>query len=238
MRIGLAGIPYIGREKFFIDFKDTWNDYTLIDKGFGNVYIDKLMDETVLQQEIDDLYESIKKYTSINDKILLSTSPIDLISKLLFGIENRYVSNDFLNKNLKTINKMFDCLDVIFYIPISKFNKFTTPDKLPINEFYDELFLNAMNENFTDLYVTYATRLKNPFFDVENCPAIIEVCGDEKEKIESLKLLIDKEGNLIQSQSVLPKAETELIDNLNEQLTNDLIEIEKDKKTKKDKKQK
>lgn len=228
MRIGLTSIPYIKREKFFIDIKDQWNNYKLIDKGFGNIYVDKLNEES-LQKEIDELYDELKKYNSIKDNIVCSTSPIDLIAKLIFAVEDHHISPEFCNKNLKTIHKMFNCLDVIFYIPISKFNEFNIPDKIPANEYYDEKFLNNIHTNLQDLFIAYTTRLKNPFFDVENCPAIIEVVGTDEQKIGMVKMFLNNDGTLKEPNIVLPQEDSEIINEFTKQLDNDLEETIKEK---------
>lgn len=228
MRIGLASIPYIKREKFFIDLKDTWNNYKLIDKGFGNVFIDKL-EENILQKEIDDLYDELCKYNSIKENVVFSTSPIDIIARLIWAVSENYISRDFFNKNLKTLNKMFKHLDCIFYLPVSKFNELNPPDSISAAEFYDENFLDKINQNLNDLYLAYSIRMQNPFFDVEDCPAIIEVYGSDDEKIQMVKMFLDDKGVLKEPQVVLPEAESELIQNLTEQLDKDLEDIQNEK---------
>ena len=42
MRIALTSIPYINREKFFIDLKETWHNYKIHDMGFSQVYSSRL----------------------------------------------------------------------------------------------------------------------------------------------------------------------------------------------------
>ena len=124
---------------------------------------------------------------------------------------------------------MFKHLDCIFYIPVSKFNEIDAPDKISVAEFYDENFLDKLNQNLNDLYLAYTIRMKNPFVDVEDCPAIIEVCGKDEEKIQMVKMLLDDDGKLKEPQVVLPEAESELVQSLTEQLDKDLEEIQKEK---------
>ena len=56
MRIALTSIPYINREKFFIDLKDTWPNYKIHDLGFSQMFSSKLTKEK-LDEELNKIIE-------------------------------------------------------------------------------------------------------------------------------------------------------------------------------------
>ena len=228
MRIAITSIPYNGRESFFTNIQKTWPNYKLEDLGFGNIYSTKLNVDD-LTKEVDNMLNVLSKYTSIEDNVVISTSPIDLLVKIFFAIDDQWIPSDFLKNNIDKIKKMFDFIDVIFYLPVSKFNIMNIPNNISIDEYLDEKFLSDLENNIKNLFVIYQTRLKNPFFDVENCPAIIEIFGNDIEKIEIVKMYLDNNGKLKEPQIVLPKEDSVLVDQLSKEMDVELEKVIKEK---------
>ena len=72
MRIALTSIPYINREKFFIDLKSTWPNYKLCDLGFSQVFSSQLTKEK-LNEELSHIIEIYSKYNNpLKDNVILS----------------------------------------------------------------------------------------------------------------------------------------------------------------------
>lgn len=236
MRIALTSIPYINREEFFIDLNSTWKKYKLEDLGFSRVFSSRLSKKD-LDEELDNMIEVFSKYSNpLKDNVIFSISPIDFLVKLMFAIDDQWIPKELFNEYIDKIKPLFNNIDVIFYLPISKFNEIKIPDSIQIDEFCDAKFLADMNENIQDLISLYNIRLKNPFFDVENCPAIIEIFGSAKEKIANVKMYIDKKGVLHEPKLVLPEQQAKLIDQLGKDLDNQLIEEQEAKLNKAQKK--
>ena len=68
----------------------------------------------------------------------------------------------------------------------------------------------------------------NTFFDVENCPAVIEIFGTDEQKIQNVKMYLDTQGKLREPNNIISKEQNELLKALNK----DLEQQEKELKNK------
>lgn len=229
MRIALTSIPYINREKFFIDLKETWPNYKIHDMGFSQVYSSRLTKEN-LDNELQEITNIFSKYNNaLNDNVIFSISPIDFLVKVMFAISDQWIEQSLFKEYVNKIKPLFDNIDVIYYLPISKFNEIKIPDSIQMDEFCDSKFLADMDNNIKDIIALFNIRLKNPFFDVENCPAVIEIFGTDEQKIQNVRMYLEKDGSLREPNSILNKEQNKLLENL----TKNLEQQEKDFKNKK-----
>lgn len=228
MRIALTSIPYINREKFFIDLKSTWPNYKLCDLGFSQVFSSQLTKEK-LDEELSHIIETYSKYNNpLKDNVIFSISPIDFLVKIMFAVDDQWIEKELFNEYVEKICPLFDNIDVIYYLPISKFNKINIPDRVQLDEFCDSKFLADMDNNIKDIIALFNIRLQNPFFDVENCPAVIEIFGTDEQKIQNVKMYLDTQGELREPNNIISKEQNELLKALNK----DLEQQEKELKNK------
>ena len=74
-----------------------------------------------------------------------------------------------------------------------------------------------MQELFKALKYDWMNNAKSKFCDPEDKPAIIEVFGDPRERIEICKLYVDVDGDLIDNVGVLTEEQIREAENLKSQ---------------------
>ena len=233
MRIALTSIPYINREKFFIDLKDTWPNYKIHDLGFSQMFSSKLTKEK-LDEELNKIIEIYSKYNNaLSDNVIFSISPIDFLVKVMFAIDDQWIDKTLFLYFVEKIKPLFNNVDVIFYLPISKFNDIKIPDQIQMDEFCDAKFLADLDNNIKDIIALFNIRLKNPFFNVEDCPAVIEIFGTDEQKIQNVKMYLDKDGVLRKPNNILNQEQNKLLEVLSKDLKLQEKELEDNNKNKK-----
>lgn len=233
MRIALTSIPYINREKFFIDLKDTWPNYKIHDLGFSQMFSSKLTKEK-LDEELNKIIEIYSKYNNaLSDNVIFSISPIDFLVKVMFAIDDQWIDKTLFLYFVEKIKPLFNNVDVIFYLPISKFNDIKIPDQIQMDEFCDAKFLADLDNNIKDIIALFNIRLKNPFFNVEDCPAVIEIFGTDEQKIQNVKMYLDKDGVLREPNNILNQEQNKLLEVLSKDLKLQEKELEDNNKNKK-----
>ena len=233
MRIALTSIPYINREKFFIDLKSTWPQYKIHDIGFSKIFSSKLTKEDI-DNEVENAIKIFSQYDNhLTDNVIFSESPIDLLAKIMFAVEDQWIDSTLFKEYVDKIRPLFNNVDVIFYLPISKFNDIKIPDSIQYDEFCDAKFLADLNESLQNIISLFNIHLKNPFFDVENCPPVIEIFGTDEQKIQNVKMYLDDKGILREPNNILNKEQNELLKSIENNLVLQEKEIIENKTEKK-----
>jgi hypothetical protein len=90
-------------------------------------------------------------------------------------------------------------IDIIFYVPITK-----AAPIIPLpreNREVDYTFINEIDNIFKAVSYQLTTTNASPFFPKEDRPPIIEIFGTPEERIEMIKLYLNNEGNLIDTEN-------------------------------------
>jgi hypothetical protein len=86
-------------------------------------------------------------------------------------------------------------LDIIFFIPMTKHNPKIEDDGVRET---DKVYIKEIDSFFKVIQRHYHEHPQdNPFFPREDSPALIEVFGDQRERIQMIKLYLDNDGDLI-----------------------------------------
>jgi hypothetical protein len=87
-------------------------------------------------------------------------------------------------------------LDIIFFIPMTKFNKMNIVDNGTRET--DPVYISEIDQIFKGLQAQYQQHpQENPFFPRDDSPALIEIFGSRKERIQMIKLYLDDDGDVI-----------------------------------------
>ena len=88
-------------------------------------------------------------------------------------------------------------LDIIFFLPITKFNNIKIEDD-GVRE-TDEIYIKEIDYIFKAIQAQYQQHpQENPFFPSDDSPALIEVFGNQRERLEMIKLYLDVDGDIIE----------------------------------------
>ena len=98
-------------------------------------------------------------------------------------------------------------LDIIFFTPITKVAsvELVEGDLRDTNKEYIEEIDNI----FKAVHRDYMNNQKSTFFVEDDRPAIIEVFGNRKERIEIIKLYLDNDGDYIEPGNIISPEELE-----------------------------
>ena len=110
--------------------------------------------------------------------------------------EDSDIDEDYIDECIPIVREALTNLDIIFFIPITKFNKidieedgFRETDKQYIQEI--DSFFKVLQRHY------HEHPQDNPFFPRDDSPALIEIFGSKEERVGMIKLYIDAEGDLI-----------------------------------------
>lgn len=190
MRIAICGA--LGVEELSKQFLERWPMYET-SKAIEQDYKiptepDKKWVKKTLK-EIDDICDVVMSQKK-DANILHVGSVLDPLAKFI-TYYTRFPEEDqnHLSRTLKIIKTVMGFYDIIIYIP-SK-TKYVDYDNLPeISKDIDTAFISfyaAWEAKNTTLF---------PFDEPVGSPTIIEVVGDENEKLETIGLYINKDGGI------------------------------------------
>jgi hypothetical protein len=110
--------------------------------------------------------------------------------------EGNDIDEDFIDECIPIVRESLRNLDIIFFIPITKFNKVDIEEN-GVRE-TDEKYIKEIDNFFKVLQRHYHEHPQdNPFFPRDDSPALIEVFGDRQERMQMIRLYLDVEGDLI-----------------------------------------
>ncbi len=134
--------------------------------------------------------------TSKSDNIIFDRGTLDNIIYSLWGLTkgSSDIDEDFINKCIPVIKDSMRNIDIIFFLPITK----VAPVKLIQREGreIDPEYVSEI-DNLFKAVVYQHNRSMSPFFHKDDCPPIIEIFGNPIERIELLKLYINKYGDAV-----------------------------------------
>ena len=110
--------------------------------------------------------------------------------------EGNDVDEDFVDECIPIVREALTNLDIIFFLPITKFNKIDIVENGERET--DQKYIKEIDNFFKVLQRHYHEHPQdNPFFPRDDSPALIEVFGTPEERIAMIRLYIDAEGDLI-----------------------------------------
>ena len=203
MRIAICGTANMGKSTLIKDFLKRFPTY----KADTETYRDKIVNEELPHSKetnqdtqwkiLNHMIDGLQKYKN-DDNVIFDRCPIDNLVYSLWSLEkdSSDIDDDFIEKCLPLVQQSMHHIDIIFFLPISKFNKMTIEkdgmretDKQYIAEIdaFFKVIQRHYNENPQD----------NPFFPREDMPGFIEIFGNRDERIKMIELYVDEEGDLI-----------------------------------------
>lgn len=203
MRIAISGTANIGKSTLLQDFLQEWSMYGREVKTYRDVLAEKELPhskQTTKESQkaiLDYMCETLKEFKP-GDKVIFDRCPLDNLVYSMWALsqEDSDIDEDFIDECIPLVRDALKNLDIIFFIPITKFNKIDIQDD-GFRE-TDENYIKEIDNFFKVLQRHYHEHpQENPFFPRDDSPALIEVFGDRQERLQMIRLYLDAEGDLI-----------------------------------------
>ena len=203
MRIAICGTSNIGKSTLIKDFLTEWNMYGREIESYRNILNERGLphskNTTKESQKaiLDYMVKTLKEFKK-GDKVIFDRCPLDNLVYSMWAMsqEGNDIDEDFIDECIPIVRESLRNLDIIFFIPITKFNKVDIEEN-GVRE-TDEKYIKEIDNFFKVLQRYYHEHPQdNPFFPRDDSPALIEVFGDRQERMQMIRLYLDVEGDLI-----------------------------------------
>jgi GTP-binding protein EngB required for normal cell division len=203
MRIAISGSANLGKSTLIKDFLQEWPMYGYEVTSYRNIVAEKQLPhskQTTKETQkaiLECMVDSLKQFNK-DDKVIFDRCPLDNLVYSMWGLsqENNDIDEEFISECIPIVRKALENLDIIFFIPITKFNKIQVEENGKRET--DENYIKEIDNFFKVLQRHYHEHPQdNPFFPRDESPALIEVFGTPEERLEMIKLYLDNEGDLI-----------------------------------------
>ena len=207
MRIAISGTVNIGKQKLIKDFLKAWPGYTtpaktytdlLVKNEDGNVVVSKDTQEKILNFMIDQLQESSKE-----DNVVYNGCLLDNLVHSMRGFDKEDVDIDdsFVRKSIQLVKESMVYYDIIFFVPVTKVSPIKVEDDG--TEETNPFHIKEIDSIFKAIEKDWNTNPECPFCKMGDRPAMIEIFGNDFERVQMIKLYLDVDGDAIDTSGVM-----------------------------------
>ena len=214
MRIAISGTACQGKSTLIKDFLEKWPNYKTLDKSYRDVIAvqglehssstNKVTQWAILNVMIDEFQKTNK-----DDNIIFDRCPLDNIVYSIWSEAKKEsdVDEEFIKKCMPLVRESLRFVDIIFFTPITK----VAPVELEEGDLRDtnKEYIEEIDNIFKAVNRDYMNNQKSTFFVEDDRPAIIEVFGNRRERIELIKLYLDNDGDFIEPGNIITPEEIE-----------------------------
>jgi len=205
MRIAISGTSNIGKQQFKKLLLKEFPSYTTPDTSYKDVIeaiFQKSQNEERETSSVDIqwnilnyMIDTFQKYDR-DSKVIFDGCTLDNILYSLYMMEKApgvsKIESKFIDNCVPIIQESMKYLDIVFLLPVTKADKserkFSKED-IEINNLYDALHKQ---------YLQGTCR----FLPKDDQPAIIEVFGNDQQRLQMVKLYLDESGDVIHDKSI------------------------------------
>jgi len=206
MRIAISGTACQGKSTLVNDFLKNWPNYKRSEESYrkalknDKLKINKFVDQESQWKILNCLIDDIQK-TDKTDNIIFDRCPLDNLVYSLWAEDKKSsdIDKEFINKCIPLVQESMKAIDIIFFIPITK----AAPVKVELkeNREIDETFIKEIDNIFKAISYNLMSKGVCPFMAKDDRPPMIEVFGTPEERVEIIKLYINKDGSVIDNDS-------------------------------------
>lgn len=202
MRICISGTANTGKTTLIKDFLEKWGNYSTPSASYrdvlksGNYPHSKKCNKDGQWAIINHMIDELQKYGK-DDNVIFDRGPLDCLVYTLWAYEKKSsnINKAFIDKMIPLVKESLKHIDLIFFLPITK----TSPVDIVEDgkRDTDPVYIEEIDNIFKALFYQYQHNLgKTPFFDADDCPAIIEIFGDPEERIMLIQQYLDLDGTV------------------------------------------
>jgi len=200
MRIAVSGSQNLGKTTLIKDFIAHWPNYKKPELSYrelaktGDIKInqtgDKASQEIILNLLVDNALKYKKTDYVIHDRCVFDNLAYSIWMNAKSVGE---ITDHFIHKSVQIAKETSKFYDIIFFTPILEdYPVEIVPDEL---RDIDPVFRSEIDHILKEIYGSYRTHTGG-FFDFDDCPAVIEIFGNQQERIEMIKLYLDEKGDI------------------------------------------
>ena len=198
MRISFTGLTQLYSCSFFDKFTDKWPNYL---QSSVNSYTPDDITLVTSQQEqwenLNDIIDEMQQYRN-NDHVYYHGSAIDnAVYSIWANAKGHDYEDEYIQKCLPIVAESMKFIDVVFYVPNTKH------DDTDVSSDFDEIqnLYTAVNSKWQ--------KDESPFFIKDDRPPVIELFGDDEQRVEIISLYMDEQGDSIGAQGIIDPGELE-----------------------------
>jgi hypothetical protein len=162
-------------------------------------------------QESQEIIREALRQCALDNKdekfIVHDRCVLDNLAYSVYLSERGQVEDDFLADSINMTRDTMKLFDIIFWLPLNPNIKIVEQENRSTNEEYRQ-DIDFIFETMINTYKQGAGLI----FPIEDCPAVIELTGDLNEKLQTIKLYINDDGNLVDTEKSVFEDLTELYD--------------------------
>ena len=202
--MSISGTACQGKSTLVNDCLKTWPNFKRSDESYrkilkkDNLKINKLVDQESQWRILNCLIDDIQK-TDKTDSIIFDRCPLDNLIYSLWAEEKNSsdIDKKFIDKCIPLVQESMKAIDIIFFLPLTK----DAPVKIELkeNREIDEVYIKEIDNIFKAISYNLMSKGVCPFMAKDDRPPMIEVFGTPEERIEIMKLYINAEGSIIDS---------------------------------------
>jgi len=196
MRLSISGTQCIGKSTYIQDFLNVWTNYTTPNKSYRDVIKKQNLThsshtteetQTAIMNFLIDLLKSYSK----KDNVIFDRCPLDAMAYTSWLYLKGGCSEAFLDEARLLVRESLKMLDIIFFLPITKAGEVKIiGDGL---RDIDPIHREEIDNIFKEFGQTYA-KGTGVIFPTEDCPAFIELFGNQDERIAMTKMYLNEQG--------------------------------------------
>lgn len=214
MRIAVSSTACNGKSYFIKSFLNRWPRYKTPETTYRDLIEEKGLtlnkEATVDSQRIirdaitDQAIQNADEEFCIHDRCVLD----NLVYTLWLAEKGLIDDDDFIGESFHITRETLKMYDIIFFLPLTPLSPVVLEEKETRE--LDKDYRKEIDALFLSVQHSYKQR-EGLIFPVENCPAMIEIFGDEKnrEKTEMVSLYLEESGSFKTTDENLVKDITE-----------------------------
>jgi nicotinamide riboside kinase len=221
MRIAISGTSCQGKSTLVKDFLEQWPSYTTPEKTYRDIIAENNLEHSsktnkeTQRKILDFQIEEQQKYRN-GDNVLFDRCPLDNLVYSMWACEQEGndIDEEFVSSCLPLVRESFRNLDIIFFVPITK----AAPIDIVEDGVRDtnQKIIEEIDYIFKAVHRDHEHNPKTNIFVVDDKPAIIEVFGGRRERIEIIKLYIDAEGDALQPGNLIDEDTLQEMEKMND----------------------
>lgn len=221
MRTAISGTACQGKSTLVKDFLEQWSSYTTPEKTYRDIIKENNLDHSsktnkdTQRKILDFMIEEQQKYRS-SDNVIFDRCPLDNLVYSMWSCEQQDsdIDEEFVKNCIPLVRESLRDLDIIFFVPITKVAPIGVVED-GIRD-TDKQVIEEVDNIFKAVHRDHETNPKTNIFVVDDKPAIIEVFGSRRERLQIIKLYIDAEGDAMNPGNLIDEDVLKSIEKLNE----------------------
>ena len=232
MRIAISGTSNIGKQQFKQSLLKAFPQYKTPDTTYKHV-IEAIYQKSKTEERetsgadiqwniLNYMIDEFQKFDR-DDKVIFDGCTLDNILYSLYMMEKApgvsKIDSKFIDNCVPIVQESMKYLDIVFLLPITKADetdrKFSDEDR-EINNLYGALHKQYLQGT-------------SPFLPKDDQPAIIEVFGNDTQRLQIVKLYLDESGDVIHDKSISDLIDPAMMDLV--ETTEQMVDKEKKEKS-------